>query len=226
MMSVTVRTISKEGVRMFGDCYYHPALYGRRQPVVVRFDLMERDSIYIYEQGGELLCRADRKHGVHPAARLLGSESDLKQLEDELATKNRIKSQTVGPARKLLREQILPEVQGYMQQLGLAADQSAPPAKKEQPIAIDFERERREAARMAEIQQVEDAQDQHLELLRMSEADRYERLVEMEAQGFELGEEWAGFMAYYQKTPAYLANAEYWENLSRSTGLMYRRAVK
>lgn len=227
MMSQTVRTITKEGIRMLGQCYYHPALYGRRQPVLVRYDLMERDSIYIYEPSGEFVCRAESKQGVHPAARLLGTEDDLTALEEELATKNRIKTTTVGPARKLLREQILPEVQGYMQQIGISPEgQPISKPAKEQPIALDYARERREAARMAEIGHLEQAAEQQQALLQMSEADRYERLVELESRGHELSEQWIGFMAYYQKTTAYLDNAEYWEQLSRTTGLQYRTATK
>jgi len=187
----------------------------------------------VYEKDGTLICRAEPKQGVHPAARLLGTDEDREVLAAELATKNRLKTLTVGPARKLLKEQILPEHARHMQALGLSADQSAdhvPGDGEKTPIKkithIDMAKARREADEAVALQAEAERSDLQGELLRLSEPDRYERLIELEAQGQVLGEEWLGFMSYFESLEAYAREAEYWEACRVKYGLMYRASAR
>ena len=232
MLSIELRTIRKEGISLMGRTYYHPALYGRREPVVVRYDLQDRAAIWVYEKDGGLLCRAEPKCGVHPAARTLGTETDREQLAAELATKNRMKTLTVGPARKLLKEQILPEHERHMQAIGMGPEQvetvkgtDLKPVPKK-ITHIDMAKARREADEAVALQAEAERSDLQGELLRLSEPDRYERLIELEAQGQALGEEWLGFMAYFESLEAYAREAEYWEACRVKYGLMYRASAR
>lgn len=235
MLSIELRTIRKEGISLMGRTYYHPALYGRREPVVVRYDLQDRGAIWVYEKDGGLLCRAEPKCGVHPAARTLGSETDREQLAAELATKNRMKTLTVGPARKLLKEQILPEHERHMQAIGMAqgaapgqpgTELNSVPREVKKITHIDMAKARREADEAVALQAEAERSDLQGELLRLSEPDRYERLIELEAQGHELGAEWLGFMSYFESLEAYAREAEYWEACRVKYGLMYRASAR
>jgi len=111
MMSLEVKTIYRNGVKLFGTSYYHEALYGRQlDNVLIRYDVLETDSIFVYEQSGELICEATRVDKVHPAANILGTDEDLKVLQANLERKERLKSSTVSGARKFLAEEVYPEI--------------------------------------------------------------------------------------------------------------------
>ena len=91
---------------------------------------------------------------------------------------------------------------------------------------IDMAKARREADEAVALQAETERTDLQAELLRLSEPDRYERLIELEAQGQELGEEWLGFMSYFEALPAYAEGAEYWESCRVKYGLMYRASAR
>jgi len=111
MMSLEVKTIYRNGIKLFGTSYYHEALYGRQlDNVLIRYDVLETDSIFVYEQSGELICEASRVDKVHPAANILGTDDDLKVLQQNLERKERLKSSTVSGARKFLAEEVYPEI--------------------------------------------------------------------------------------------------------------------
>ena len=59
----------------------------------------------------------------------------------------------------------------------------------------------------------------------LSNADRYERLIEMDAMGEALAEEWTGFMAFYEKSDEYQRLTSYWDERRNTYGLMYRTSA-
>ncbi|MHB8808934.1 MAG: transposase, partial [Desulfobulbaceae bacterium] len=224
MMSVEIKSATKEGVKMFGEFYYHPAIYGRREPVVAYFDTIDRSCLYLYEKTGEFICRAEPQAGVHPAALLLGSDDELEILKQELATKQRMKSLTVGPARQLLRTVVLPEHQRQLEQIGLLPDgegkrQLPAPAKV---VHIDAEKLAREVAEHARYQAEADERDFRADLMALESFDRYDRLLELTAKGVELAEEWTGFMAFYEKSDEYLESKEFWDQRIMAYAIMHR----
>ena len=83
----------------------------------------------------------------------------------------------------------------------------------------------REAAETIQATKVFEAEQQRRELMSLSNADRYERLLELDAQGVTLAEEWTGFMSFYEKSDEYQRMASYWEERRNTYGLMYRTSA-
>lgn len=228
MMKAEIKHISKTGITFQGAEYYHPALYGRRERVVIRYDLMDTSCLYVFDSNGAYICKATLQAGTHPAARLLGTEEDLAVLEQELATKNRLKTSTVGEARKLLQEEVLPTYDRNLQLLGVErhlVEKSEQAADKTKIVSIDMAAAKREAAESIRAQADFEAESLRRELMELSNADRYERLIEMNAMGEALAEEWLGFMAYYERTDEYERLASYWDERRNTYGLMYRASA-
>jgi putative transposase len=229
MMAAEIKRITKEGVYLLGEYYYHPALYGLREQVVVRYDLRERGCVYIYRQDGEFLGKGLPRAKVHPMARLLGTDEDKALLEQELATKNRMKSLTVGPAKQLLRDTVLPEHGRHLAQIGLIAPADGQPgekpAKAVRAKAINFEAVQRESEAAMRRGEEAKARETNAELMRLSEPDRYERMLELQAQGVTVDEQWNGFMEMFEKTAAYMDYKEFWQERRLSIGLLHRTAV-
>jgi putative transposase len=236
MMSVKITKTQKTGIKMFGQTYYHPALYGRRDPVVVRHDMMDRECLYIYATSGEFVCCAEPKSKTHPCARILGDDADKEMLQQELATKNRIKTMTVGPARELLQTEILPEFSRLTAAIGVES-QALPKAEKcksgkvislagaRKPIAIpasfDYQQALEEAAENAALQAEIEARDFDANLEQLSEADRYEELIKLTCQGKQLAPKWTGFMSLYEQSADYARFREYWESCWTNCRLLY-----
>ena len=94
MMQKEIRTITKDGFRLNGRLFWHEALASRRHPVLVRYDdqLFPHEAL-VYTLDGNLLCTAlDRAHhriacGLHPAAGILGTDEQRRELKDALALK-------------------------------------------------------------------------------------------------------------------------------------------
>ena len=225
MMTAVAKRPSKEGVYLLGEYYYHPSLYGLREPVVVRYDLRERSSVYIYRQDGEFLGIAEPRQKVHPMAKAFGTAQEKDQLEQELATKNRLKRLTVGPAKQLLQETVLPEHGRHLAQIGfpVAAD-GASIGKQEKIKPINFADAKRASDEDMRLTAEAKIAEINTELMRLSEPDRYERLLELEAQGVSVDAQWAGFMEMFEKTAAYTDYAEYWQQRRLSIGLLHRAA--
>jgi len=111
MMSQEIKTIYRNGIRLFNTSFWHESLFGRKlDEVLVRFDILENDSVYVYDKTGEFICEARRMDKVHPAAGILGSDDDVKVLHDQLERKNSLKKLVVGEAKKFLQDEIYPAV--------------------------------------------------------------------------------------------------------------------
>ncbi|WP_302786129.1 Mu transposase C-terminal domain-containing protein [Bilophila wadsworthia] len=109
MMEKEIRTITKDGIPLYGRLYYDEALYSRRHPVLVRYDLLvSPHTILVYTLEGDYICQArDREHyhiayGVHPAASILGNAEHVRELEDAIAMKGGQESATFSGFRGML----------------------------------------------------------------------------------------------------------------------------
>lgn len=111
MMKSDVATIYKNGIRFLGDYYWNDALYGYRDKVTIRYDLLESDAIYVYDPHGNFICTAYKRNAVHPAAHILGTTEDVKQLEDEIRNKRDLLKSTTTDARGFLMNEIYPTAQ-------------------------------------------------------------------------------------------------------------------
>lgn len=222
MMKMEIKTIHRNGITFQGQNYYHPALYGRKHPVVVRYDLQDTSSLWVCDTNGNLLCEATPQEKLHPAAAQLGTSADKEQLRQHIEQKRHQEKITASSAVTLLRNEILPEHRRQMAELGVMNDAKALAQNNPKVLDFDFEKAKREAAENIRLQKEAEANDFREALYKLEEGDRYERLIELSAQGHDLGQEWTGFMTMFEKTPAYDNQKEYWDACAMKYGLMYR----
>ena len=226
MMSMEVKTINRNGISFRGRNYYAPALYGRKHKVLIRYDLQDDSSILVEDQDGQLICEAYPQMKVHPAAGQLGSEADRQLLSQHIELKRQQEKDAANTASAFLKNEVMPEHQRQLAALGI----SDVPAKRIETaetkiVSIDMAKAKREAAEAIAAQADFEAENLRRELMDLSNADRYERLIEMDAQGVALAEEWVGFMAYYERTDEYDRLSSYWEERRNTYGLMYRASA-
>jgi len=234
MMSLEIKTIHRNGITFQGQNYYHPALYGRRHSVTVRYDLQDTSSLWVFDEEGTLLCEATPKEQLHPAAAQLGNDADKEQLRLHIEQKRHQEKVTTASAMELLRDEVLPEHSRQMASIGVMNKIEAhpkpqkaikvPAEKTQKVLDFDFEKAKAEAAENDRLQQEAEEKDFREALYKLTENDRYERLLELTAQGKDLDPDWIGFMAVFEKTPAYRDHREYWETTEQGYGLMYRTA--
>ena len=111
MMREEVRTIRRRGITMFGTDYYHPALYGRKHQVDVRYDIEDPSYLLVYEQGtDDLICKATPPPVVHPAADILGTDEDKALLKSEIEKKRGLTKRTMAVAKAFMEAEVLPDV--------------------------------------------------------------------------------------------------------------------
>lgn len=227
MMSLEIRHINRNGVTFQGQNYYAPALYGRRHPVVIRYDLQDTSTIYVFEPDGTYLCEASPVEGVHPAATILGTDKDKEKLRQHIEFKKGQEKEASATARVFLEQEVLPEHQRQMATIGVLTDDRVQAKQLPAPVIhLDAEKLAREVAENARLQGEADEREFRETLLAMDNSDRYEKLLELEAQGVELAEEWLGFMAFFPKTGDYTNHEEYWESRRMAFTLMYRSQAK
>lgn len=210
MLQKEIRTISKDGIRMFGRLYWSEELGNRRHPVLVRYDLqLSPYTVLVYDLDGNLICEArDRLHyqiaaGIHPAAYALGNEEDQQNLTDSLKIKKRQAREAKGEMRQFAETIILPEA---------ATSESAAkfipqkPPKLETPRLSDAERREIEAAKALAM---EESPVYEPSLLRSwaSEEERYKYLFEaLYEKGADLVEEDKAFMETFEQSNVYQRN--------------------
>lgn len=109
MLSQEVKTIYANGIRFFKTFYWHEALFGYRKKVLIKYDFLERDSIFVFDiKTGRFICEARRTDKIHPAAEILGTAEDVKKLRNSLAVINRLQKSVKQPFRKFVQEEIIP----------------------------------------------------------------------------------------------------------------------
>ena len=59
-------------------------------------------------------------------------------------------------------------------------------------------------------------------LPKMAEKDRYEKLAEFEVRGWAIPKEWQAFMSYFEQTPEYLNNQDYYDEHRSRVAHMYQ----
>lgn len=225
MMNLEIKTIHRNGITFRGQNYSHPALYGRRHKVTIRYDLQDTSSIWILDHQGKLLCEATPVEKLHPAAAQLGSEDDKEKLSQHIALKKNQEKLASVSARALLKEEILPAHRRQMAEIGVLHDCLPATGQKKAEVIRITDKDRANALRESEessrCQREMEATQLATELENMTEFDRYDRLVEMEMQGFELTGEWRRFMRVYEQMPEYGRDLDFWEGRRTSLAILY-----
>lgn len=212
MLQKEIRTISKDGIRLFGRLYWSEELANRRHPVMVRYDLqLSPFTVLVYDLEGNLICEArDRHHyqiaaGIHPAAQILGTESQKQNLADALALKKRQEREAKSGIREMVESVILPEVQ--QRQISTTFKARPIPERPETPMSPEdiaaIEAAKEQARKEIETGGYAPSLTQRF----ADEPARYDYLFKaLYEQGAELVPEDAAFMEAFEATPQFQRN--------------------
>ena len=195
MMNHEIKSIHRNGITMFGINYYDEALYGYRRKVLVKYDILDMEQIYVYtEDGRDFLCEARPMRKVHPVARLTGNPLDLETLRQESKRRGRLKKSTEMEARQAAAEigpWNFPEVQGLETKLTRA----------------EIEHIEKEASQVKVIS----LNDRRQPDLASWSGEVYERLLEKRARGEELTTDEMVMMRAFEQTREYEMLKEYYQ---------------
>ncbi len=218
MAAHEIRQIKRDGITLPGDKtkYYNPDLYGRQlQSALVRYDWQDKSQIFVYGLDGKLICIAEPRKKVHPAAAHLGTAEDKEELERQIALRRGAERRTFGPARALFENTIRPEVQFQQDQLGLKgqapssgeprrqvtpnANTPAEPRQLSQSDITDIDKVVEELETVHATREIPAWEKAHS----LSDFDRYEALIEIEAEGTDLPGTEKAWMALFERGPVY-----------------------
>jgi putative transposase len=255
MMSSEIKSITKDGISLNGRLYWAQALQSRRHKLIVRYDeISTPHSVLCYAPDGRFICEAlDRKHykiahGIHPAAKHLGTEDHLLDLEGAIALKRRQEREATGRFDMLLNATILPETKARQAALEakIKPGAVAPDLVKPEPVKVQTDEEfETEMAVQAAIR-AEDALKAQTKTLKeedyyeprtitaeeqfwsdvdreFKEADKYELILEAEAQDMEIPEKYKGFCKFYEQTEEYARLKDYFEERRMMHAMTYFR---
>lgn len=231
MMSADNRTINRNGVQFRSRNYYSAELYGRKHPVLIRYDEQDLSNILIYEQSGKYICQADLVPGVHPLAGVTGDAENRRLVREQIGQKlSLLKATTIG-AREMAAAVVGPETRALLEMSGLGqapAEAGLRPAPTEDNtvdigrIEAEVARRREESGLMNEIpepcQSLEAELAERREAVAMvelvsAERQRYEGLILAEATGLPLEMDDAVFMRYFEDGREYQEDPEHFEGL-------------
>lgn len=213
MLQKEIRTISKDGIRMFGRLYWSEELANRRHPVLVRYDLqLSPYTVLVYDLDGNKICEArDREHykiayGIHPAANILGADDQKQDLSEALALTKAQAREAKSGIRQFVERIIVPEVRQSQRPIPKAAE--APTTGEKVLELTPKDVALIEAAKAQALQEREEPLYQPSMLRRWpDEPSRYAYLWEIRFdQEVELVPEDAAFMDAFEQTSLYQNN--------------------
>jgi putative transposase len=215
MLQKKIRTITKDGFRLFGRLYWHEALASRRHPVLARYDTQALHTVLVYTLDGNFLCEArDREYfkiaaGLHPAARVLGTPEQVDDLSAAIEMKKQQEKLAGANMRVMCDTLIMPELRRQAKDLTLDAPLKITP--------LPTHREKRMSA--AEVKAIEEAQEKARIAMETAETTyqpasqmrfkneqaKYEYLLRVKHErGLDLTEADQAWYEYYETTTGYL----------------------
>lgn len=224
MMAEKISAIRRNGIRFCNKNYYHPELYGRTHSVLIRYDLQNPESIYVYDtENGRFLCEATEKIKVHPMATYLGTDEDRAELARQIEQKRSLGKQTMSSAKQFLEDEILPECRRELERQGL--NLTGPVEEEAKLIEATVMTDEDKKKIMAEVEkmeaealqddpevieaefyepEVEDENENEWRLIeKMNDMDRMYKLIEFEVRGVLMPIKWQSWMKYYEETTEY-----------------------
>ena len=243
MMVTERRLIRQNGVRLNGEWYYDPALYGKKFYVYCRYDFLYKDSVLVYhEDTHEFICEAFRQGKVHPMASQMGTEADKAEFKRQLEMKQAGKKYTMDTAEQIVENQILPEARKQLESAGLSLEpghadktKALPAPAKSKPKSLSKADKEKIKAQLESIEceyeddscithepEVLDTGVQIFEQLReMNESDRFEKLIEMEIRDMLIPKEFKAFMKYFEQSSEYRRYKDHFDAHRQKIALLY-----
>ncbi len=244
MMSMEIRHIQRNGIRFLGQNYNGPALYGRRHPAVIRYDLQDPSVIYAFETNGDFICDALPTQKVHPAATVLGTDEDREKLKAHIEFKRHQEKEASISARTFLEDEVMPEHKRMLAAMGVVdGDSPATVRQIKEPLKLTDAKKKQiqaEVRQLEALNQESAAEPDEVyapeivdettaffdRLSEMSEMDRYEKLIELEIKGQLIPEQWEAFMRYYEQTDEYMRYEDDFETHRRKMAMAYQVDLK
>ncbi len=211
LMTYEIKRIGRNGIRFQGKNFYDQALYGRRHPVIIRYDLQDLNSILVYEKTGEFICEAFQPPKVHPAATALGTASDRALLKEQIQLKRRQERDTTLFARDFLEHHVIPEHYKYLEQNGLSLTSPFEPKKMPEiqpPSREEIDRQ---------VAEIENYEYVHKPIFQ-SEDERYAWLLRELAENKQISEEDQEFIREFEMLMGD-GRREYWGTYKSAVGL-------
>ncbi|MFA5105243.1 MAG: Mu transposase C-terminal domain-containing protein [Candidatus Margulisiibacteriota bacterium] len=207
MLAMEDKTVHRNGIRMFGTNYYDSALYGYKDPVLVRYDLLDKSKVYVYDRTGtELICEAPAVRPVHPVARLLGRPEDEEEVKQGIEQKRRLKKETEKFARSWV--ETAPELIALPERTQGPELKALPGGMKYIPLT------KAEAEKMeVEAKKIKVLEWPEKRVKWETESERYESYLERECKKETLTLDEMAFMRYYEKTDEYSTFKEHFDLL-------------
>lgn len=228
MMSMEMKAVGRNGVSFMGRNYYDEALYGHKDRVVIRYDMEDLSRILIYDASGvKLICEARPVAAVHPVARISGNADDLALVKEGIRRKRGLKRATEQVARAWVADaprlvDVTPsprpspiegEGDGTTRRSFPTEGAKWTPRPASLPVRSipmpqgEVERIEAAAAKLVVLQ------PRKKEPLYLSEADRYEALIEGEFKGEALELDDMAFMRYFEGTSLFQSLKDRFEML-------------
>ncbi len=225
MMSEDVRTIRRHGIKFLGRWYYDPELYGRKHDVTIKYDLQDPSSILVYE-GDEFVCEAVPPPKVHPAAGYLGDDEDKKLLAEQIGLKRGLEKSTVSSAREFVELSVVPEVRSQIENAGFGIRRQKTEDRRQEKKVLALPLSEAEKEKIQKDFEKLDADQTRVDiweqLPKMEDADRYEKLLEMESQAMLIMRDEQAFMRYFEETEQYMRDEDYYDDYRAKMALMYQ----
>jgi putative transposase len=142
MMPQTITKLYRNGIRIPRRGYYYNrdlARYDKRKDRVrflVRYDLLDADSIYIYDaETGEFICEAYPRGEVNPIVKINGTEEDEQLLNSQLQEPQAIAKVTKDELRKIYGMNDIPTAEQTKKLIALHASDKAKKKDKKEPVS-------------------------------------------------------------------------------------------
>lgn len=213
MLQKEVRTISKDGIRLFGKLYWAEELANRRHPVLVRYDWqLSPHNVLVYDTNGNRICEARERdyykiaYGVHPAAFALGTEEDQATFTEAIKQRNRLAKEAKRDIREHLNNVVLPEVRHA--EIRFPKNKVIPLEQlKETQLTPEMDKAIESAKARAMSEKSVPSYEPSLTKAWRNQADRYQYLFEIRYRdGIELVSEDAAFMDVFEQSIEYQRN--------------------
>lgn len=189
LMSYEIKKIDRSVISFRRRRFFSQALYGRKHPVILKYDIHDLSSVYVYEKSGEFICEAFQTDKNHPAASALGNDKDRALLKQQIELKRSQEKQTRLSARDHTENEILPE---YLERNGITLDL---PFKREEVPEIPYQTEEEIAE---EMRQIEEYQPPKVKPIFTGKVDRYQWVLDRKLTGNEISLEDQAFMQEYE----------------------------
>ncbi len=102
MLDTKITKIYQNGIRMWGEYYWHEALYGKKfDDVTIKYSIFDRSAVRVYAKNGALICTAAKTSEMNPLVNYLGTEAERDRFKNVLEIRGRLRKGTIAMAKQI-----------------------------------------------------------------------------------------------------------------------------